>query len=635
MPALFVFLLKVNIALLLFCAGYFLVLRHLTFYTLNRIYLVSAILFASIYPKINLDDFAQRHQQLTRPVQVVILNLRAPAEALVKPLVQPTYWYWLEVVFWVGAVVLAIRLLMQLFSLYKLHRSSIPMMIRDHQVRIMHGDSGPFSFWQSIYVNPANHDATDLKAILQHEQVHVNEWHTLDVLLAEISTIFYWFNPGIWLMKRAVRENIEFITDQKLLNTGIDSKEYQYSLVNVSFSASPQNIVNNFNFSTIKKRIIMMNAKKSSKFNLTRYAFLVPTLVICLLTFSFSKAELVKRSKIAYTSLSKTVLKLNFVNTVDHKVNQLSGAVINLLAATKDTNKTSKYSFTYTISDTTKKHKHDTVKIIKGHLSYSVSTDTINGHSNFRISPQIVINSTYAGDDAIYVIDGKVVKYNNFKTLEPKNIVSVSVEKGEGDEKGVVYITTRDGAPAITSVRVNGYNIKPANRVYVSGFLAKNDSLRSIKGHIDSVYIANGRPLTLGSNVYRGGGGRIYYTSRDSTRGDQKKLFLDKVENVTVTARASGGGKRDSLGAKIYTLKAQMVNTLNLTYAKRNRENSIENLSSKLIFIDSKEATARDLKKLSAASIESMSAQSGDDIVKKYGDKAKDGVLFITTKKAK
>ena len=626
MPALFVFLLKVNIALLLFCAGYFLVLRHLTFYTLNRIYLVSAILFASIYPRINLDDFAQRHQQLTRPVQIVILNLRAPAEALVKPLAQPTYWYWLEVVFWVGAVVLAIRLLMQLFSLYKLHRSSIPMMIRDHRVRIMHGDAGPFSFWQSIYVNPANHDAADLKAILQHEQVHVNEWHTLDVLLAEISTIFYWFNPGIWLMKRAVRENIEFITDQKLLNTGIDSKEYQYSLVNVSFSASPQNIVNNFNFSTIKKRIIMMNAKKSSKFNLTRYAFLVPTLVICLLTFSFSKAELVKRSKIAYTSLSKSVLKLNFVNTVDHKVSQLSGAVINLIAPAKDTSKTNKYSFTYTATDTTKKHKHDTVKIVRGHLSYSFSTDSLS---------KIVIDGAHGGDNAIYVIDGKVVKYHTINTIDPKNIVSVSVEKGEGDEKGVVYITTREGAPAITSVRVNGYNIKPANRIYVHQFSDKNDSLKFIKGHMDSVYVVTGRATTLRSDVNRGGGGRIYYTSRDSARGDQKKLLLDKMQNVTVVGRARAG-KSDSLGLKKYTFAGIKGNAFGLTYRNWNRqENNIENLSSKLIFIDDKEASERDLKKLSAASIESMSAQSGDDIVKKYGDKAKDGVLFITTKKAK
>src|SRR4249919_2158636 len=102
MPALFTLLFKINIALVLFCAGYYLVLRHLTFYTLNRIYLVAAILFSSIYPWINISGFVQRHQQLTAPVQNVILQWKAPAEKLVMPLNQPNYWQWAEVAFWTG-----------------------------------------------------------------------------------------------------------------------------------------------------------------------------------------------------------------------------------------------------------------------------------------------------------------------------------------------------------------------------------------------------------------------------------------------------------------------------------------------------------------------------------------------------
>ncbi|MDB5132736.1 MAG: hypothetical protein JWR02_2485, partial [Mucilaginibacter sp.] len=283
MPALFIFLLKVNIALLLFCAGYYVVLRHLTFYTLNRVYLVTAILFATIYPQINLSGFIQRHQQLTKPVQAVVINWQAPANILIKPFTQPDYWYWIEVIFWTGAALLALRLLSQLYSLFKLYSNSVPAQIHNHQVRVLAGEEGPFSFWKSIYINPDKYEPADLKAILLHEQVHVNEWHTLDILLAELSTIFYWFNPGVWLMKKAVRENIEFITDRKILNKGLDAKQYQYSLVNVSFAATPQTLVNHFNISTIKKRIIMMNAKRSSKFNLTRYVFLVPAVVVLLL----------------------------------------------------------------------------------------------------------------------------------------------------------------------------------------------------------------------------------------------------------------------------------------------------------------------------------------------------------------
>jgi hypothetical protein len=89
MPGLFVFLLKVNIALLVFCAGYYLVLRHLTFYTLNRIYLVTAILFASVYQKINLSGFFDQHQDITSPVQTIVYNLQAPAKEFMKPLAMP------------------------------------------------------------------------------------------------------------------------------------------------------------------------------------------------------------------------------------------------------------------------------------------------------------------------------------------------------------------------------------------------------------------------------------------------------------------------------------------------------------------------------------------------------------------
>src|ERR1700753_2821248 len=111
-------------------------------------------------------------------------------------------------------------------------------------------------------------------------------------------------------MKKAVRENIEFITDRKILRNGTDSKQYQYSLVNVSFAAAPQGIVNHFNISTIKKRIIMMNAKKSSSLNLTRYAFLVPAVIVLLLIFTVSRAALAKKHITKFDDKKSFVLKI-------------------------------------------------------------------------------------------------------------------------------------------------------------------------------------------------------------------------------------------------------------------------------------------------------------------------------------
>ncbi|MHA4894015.1 M56 family metallopeptidase [Pedobacter sp. PWIIR3] len=298
MPELFIFLLKVNIALVVFCLGYYLVLRQLTFYTLNRVYLVLSILCASLYPLVDIPALLQ-HKQLAS-VQQIAINWQTSATQLAE---EPAYWTVLTYLFWAGLLVFAARLTLQLASLYRLYRGSIPAVFHDHEVRVTKANISPFSFWQNIYINPDNIEPADLENVLRHEQVHVNEWHTLDILLAELSVVAYWFNPGVWLMKKAVRENVEFITDRKILQQGADSKAYQYSLLHVSTAETASAaITNHFNFLTLKKRIKMMNAKRSSNLNLTRYAFLVPSVFACLFIVGISKAEVVKTQLLSLKS---------------------------------------------------------------------------------------------------------------------------------------------------------------------------------------------------------------------------------------------------------------------------------------------------------------------------------------------
>jgi bla regulator protein blaR1 len=319
MPVLFIYLLKVNIALLLFYAAYFLLLRQLTFYGLNRIYLVAAMLFATVYPQINFPGFAKYYQALRRPFQLVIHELQIPTGNFFKPMERPVYWQWMEIAFWTGAALLAVRLFIRLYSLYKLYRNSIAAEIYGHKIRLMNGEAGPFSFWKSIYVNPANHKPADLKAILLHEQVHVNDWHSLDILLAELGTVFYWFNPGVWLMRRAVRENIEFITDRKTLNRGMDPVEYQFSLINSSCTVPSNVIVSHFNLSTIKKRIAMMNTESSPKRKLLRYLLLVP--VVIMLLFVLNTTAGMNNRAMMVQKMSGTAPKGNYKHPICCKKN--------------------------------------------------------------------------------------------------------------------------------------------------------------------------------------------------------------------------------------------------------------------------------------------------------------------------
>jgi bla regulator protein blaR1 len=625
MPAMFVFLLKVNIALLLFCAGYYLVLRHLTFYTLNRVYLVAAIVFATVYPKINLTDFAQRHEQLARPVQTVVYNLETPVQTLVKPLVQPDYWYWLELVFWMGVGLLAGRLLVQLFSMYKMYRNSTPAVIEDHDVRLINSDSGPFSFWKSIYINPKNHDARDIKSILLHEQVHVSELHTLDILLAELSTIFYWFNPGVWLMKKAVRENIEFITDRKILNKGIDSKEYQYSLVNVILTPSNQSIVNNFNLSTIKKRIIMMNAKRSSSVNLTRYILLVPVVVALLLVFSVSKAELnivTKNSVHLLKALKNEVSKINFTDKKVESANNgiyKNNVVLNVVSRTNIQIDTIRQVLLTTL-DTNK----------KGSPQLPVYIDGVRSEFN-NIDPEKIARMLIYRDEKIKTNDPEKSGYISVITKgnEDSEAVKAFNEKMHKQFGNVITINdvtlVADNITTINNVKFNGLTATPGTVTGLTGVRIVNSKLsklnevvvtghklNALKINRDSAYRISGKDSLYGVKVINGR--LIDLTnpkSKDSSAHAITKLYLTtalpkKVNGTVITTNSVGWLKNGSSGQI--------------------------NFADKLIIIDGKEATQKELRKLSADKIQSISNLTNYDAEKKYGDKGKNGAVLITTK---
>lgn len=644
MPALFIFLFKVNIALLLFCLGYYLVLRHLTFYTLNRIYLVIAIVFSTAYPQINLSNFAQRHQELAQPVQNVIRNWKAPAENFVKPLNQPDYWQWADMVFWAGVALMAGRLLMQLFSLYKLYRNSKPGHIYDQPVRLIRDNISPFSFWRSIFINPDNLSANDLRGVMEHEQVHVSEWHTLDILLAELSTIFYWFNPGVWLMKKAVRENIEFITDRKILQKGIDSKQYQYSLVNVSFAASPNTIVNHFNISTIKKRIIMMNAKRSAGYNLTRYVVLVPVVIALLLVFSLSKAAITK----------------NGLHTIK---NTISAAVSNINVVVKP--------FISPVKTNNVKRHAD--------KPHNVSADTIyagKSKSKDGKDKSFMITSDQGGDSLNYVINGVKATRAELKAMDAGRIESVELVPADkakeffpalDNDREVLFVTTDDSDAGkklkekmdmkFGYGKIAGQNIS-INRMHkysdatpmphgtgltvitedvpgnapmaAASVLAVNDSteapvfLNSSGNGVSTSVMVVGKPKTKAwANIKN----NLHVTI------DPNNVVVIKQGDWTspkVEALTAVGGKNVAL-ANVYSVNGVAAKSI---YKLRPAgESRINNISDKLIFIDGKQATPKDMKTLKINDIKSMEEKADSDTKKKYGDKAKNGVLFITTKK--
>ncbi len=193
---------------------------------------------------------------------------------------------WLFWFYWFGVGVFAISFLFQVvLLLWRAYRNPV---IIDGKYRIVEvsGDKAPCSFGNNIFINPEKYEWDTYNQILLHEKIHIEQRHTLDIILAELVLIFQWFNPFAWIYRREMESNLEFLTDDQLMKYNqVEKKSYQLSLMKVSAPHFPLSLTTNYNQSILKKRIAMMNSKRSNLHTAWKYFFLVPVLAFlaCLL----------------------------------------------------------------------------------------------------------------------------------------------------------------------------------------------------------------------------------------------------------------------------------------------------------------------------------------------------------------
>lgn len=134
----------------------------------------------------------------------------------------------------------------------------------------------PFSFGPWIFIHTDNLDEQTLREVLIHEQTHVQGWHTLDILFSQLVCILFWWNPAAWVMRREVRLNLEFLADAAVIGSQTDKREYQYRLLGFTTLKNVATITNNFNVLPLKRRITMMNSRKTPRTGMLKYILFVP-----------------------------------------------------------------------------------------------------------------------------------------------------------------------------------------------------------------------------------------------------------------------------------------------------------------------------------------------------------------------
>lgn len=186
--------------------------------------------------------------------------------------------FWLLMVYLFGVFVLAIKLILQVINVLRQAVKNQDK-IQDDEGTIINLDTikEPCSFFSYIFINPETYDYETYERILAHERIHVKMRHSIDLILGELAIIALWFNPFVWLLRKEIEKNVEYQTDDILLNTDTDSKEvYQMSLLEIATHQRPLAITTNYNQSLIKRRILKMNSKKSNAFGYWKYAFILP-----------------------------------------------------------------------------------------------------------------------------------------------------------------------------------------------------------------------------------------------------------------------------------------------------------------------------------------------------------------------
>lgn len=280
MEAIFIYLLKVNGLIAAFYLGYHLFLQKETFFNSNRWYFLSGLVTAVLLPLLTFT-----HTIYVEPTLVNTINYDTAAFIPVQESA-PTDWI---LIFTVAYVCIALGLFLKisynvahlLRTLYK----TAPIKKGAYSLINHQEDQPPFSFFNFIVLNPDLYTDQELESILVHEKIHSQEKHSYDVLLANLYCVLFWFNPIVWLYKKAIIQNLEYIADQKAVQTLSDKKAYQKALLKVVSHQHFISITNHFNQSLIKKRIVMLNTHPSRKQNLLKYLLVVPILIGFILFF--------------------------------------------------------------------------------------------------------------------------------------------------------------------------------------------------------------------------------------------------------------------------------------------------------------------------------------------------------------
>lgn len=273
MDFLFIYLIKSALSLSILYLSYEFLFRKEAYFNFSRIFLLSSVFLVILLPLLPYNAVSVLSKTPFTLGETVIYSQLAHFtldEVVINANSQPDYFF---STFTVGSILLSIYILgviikslvfiFRVFQIQSLIRRSKTMNSDGLNFVFAEKGSPTYSFLKWIFVDPELFDKTnDFTAIVAHEKIHATEGHTYDLILAELLAIIQWFNPFAYLLKKTIKENHEYITDQEVISKHQDPKSYQLLLLEHSSIIKSNSLTHNFSYSLLERRLKMMKKSK-------------------------------------------------------------------------------------------------------------------------------------------------------------------------------------------------------------------------------------------------------------------------------------------------------------------------------------------------------------------------------------
>ena len=328
-----VFIIKSALCLIVFYLFYKLLLSKDTFHRFNRIALLSILLLSFVVPfgviglrpASHIEQAISQENVVTQAPSAEIVQVATPAPSVES---SPVWLLALIVTYLAGIVFCFSRQLWSMSMMFSLMRSSRKSkMGKDATLMVHTKQIAPFSWMKYIVISEMDLKE-DGKEIITHELAHIQNKHSLDLLVADFCIYFQWFNPAAWLLKQELQSIHEFEADERVLNQGIDAKQYQLLLIKKAVGTRLYSMANSFNHSSLKKRITMMLKEKSNPWARLKYVYVLPLSCITMLAFAHPSVSSVEENTVEKVndllSLAPAEKAISLISSAD-KISENSG----------------------------------------------------------------------------------------------------------------------------------------------------------------------------------------------------------------------------------------------------------------------------------------------------------------------